>query len=157
MNVNYFGKKYLCQMKRVHELTAQENQDLTDGYKNGKKHHFRIRCQIILMSNSNLSVAQIANRLKKDKDTIYTWLKKYETLGIKGLQNKTGQGVKAPLDSITKQQLEILKNAVANEPQNLNKVCGELSDKFGFKLTKWMLIRYLKKNSIILGGESENG
>lgn len=144
-------------MKRVHDLTAEENRDLADGYKNGKKHHFRIRCQGILMSNSNLSVAQIANRLKKDKDTIYTWLKNYETFGIQGLQNKSGQGVKAPLDNITKQEVEILENAVVNEPQNLNKVCIELSNKFGFKLTKWMLIRYLKKNSILLGGESENG
>ena len=133
-------------MVQVHKLTKQEYDELGQGYKNGKKHHFRIRCQAILMSNDGLSVAEISRRLSKDKDTIYSWLSKYESMGIKGLHNKPGQGVKAVLDSLTAEQVKELEQAVEDEPQNLNKVCALLSQKFGFKITKLMLIRYLKKN-----------
>jgi transposase len=133
-------------MKRVHQLTGQECKDLEDGYKKGKKHHFRMRCHIILLSNNDIPVAEIARRLGKDKDTIYSMIERYRSQGIKGLENKRGQGRRAPLDSLTKKQAKDLKRAVDDEPQNLNKVASGLSADFGFEVTKLMLIRYLKKN-----------
>ena len=145
------------EFRRVHPLTEEEYTELEKGYKEGKKHHFRIRCQGILLSNEGLSVPEIAFRLNKKKETIYGWLTKYEINGIQGLENQTGQGVKAKLDQISKAQIKIVEDAVADEPQNLNKVCIFLSKKLGFPITKWMLIRFLKKNLIILGEGLENG
>lgn len=133
-------------MRKVHDLTEEEFQDLEKGYKTGSKHHYRQRCKGILLSHEGCSVAQISKRLKKKKDTIYDWLNKYELYGIAGLQNKLGQGVKAKLDSISAKEQKELEKAVAQSPQNLNQVGAWLSEKFGFKVTKYMLIRYLKKN-----------
>lgn len=133
-------------MIQVHTLNDKEIQELTDGYKNGTKHHYRIRCKSILLSNEGLSVAEIAKDLNKKKDTIYTWLNWYESSGFLGLHNQEGQGRKAPLDSITKEQVDQVKKAVKLDPQNLNKVSASLSKLFGFAITKHMLIRFLKKN-----------
>ncbi len=144
-------------MKKIRPLSEQEIQALEKGYKTGLKHHFRQRCKGILLSAEGNSVAKIAALLKHKKDTIYNWLNNYEAQGINGLYNKSGQGVKAPLDSLTTKQQKELKKTVAKSPQNLNQVGAWLSDKFGFKVTKYMLIRYLKKNSGTLGEESENG
>lgn len=142
-------------MVKVHPLSEKEIQELTDGYKNGNKHHFRIRCQIILFSHSNLSVAQISERLNIKKDSVYLWLKRFKENGISGLQNAKGQGVKALLDTISENQKLFLITTVKDTPQSLKEVCHTLTENFGFPVTKWMLIRYLKKNSISLGAELE--
>lgn len=144
-------------MRKVRTLTEQEFQELEEGYKTGAKHHFRQRCKGILLSHEGYSVAEISNLLGHGKDAIYSWLNNYDAKGIIGLQNQSGQGVKARLDSLSKEDQKELEKTVAKSPQNLNQVGAWLSQKFDFKVTKYMLIRYLKKNSIILGEESENG
>ena len=117
-------------------------------YKNAAQHHYRIRCQIILLSHQNLSAPKIANRLEKDVDTIYNWINRYNESGLFGLQNRKGQGNKATLGNLTKKQIDILEKTVTDEPQNLNKVSEKLSKKFKLKINKRMLIRFLKKTKL---------
>lgn len=133
-------------MKRVHILSEEEIGTLDYHYKNGLSHHFRLRCQGILLSNEGLSVSEIAKRLKKDLDTIYSWINRYDSGGIFNLKNRKGQGQKAILSGLSKEQQATLEKEVENEPQNLTKVSEKLSKKFGLKITKRMLIRFLKKN-----------
>lgn len=137
-------------MKRVHFLSEPEILDLTQGYKTGSHHDYRIRCQIVLLSNENLSAKQISLQLKKNIKTVYETINKYESQGIKGLPNETGQGRISHLDNLTKSQIEQLKKAVDNKPQNLNEVSAELAKKFGFHISKRMLIKYLKKTQLHL-------
>ena len=144
-------------MRKVRSLTDEEFQELEISYKTGAKHHFRQRCKGILLSHEGYSVAQIAKLLGHKKDTIYTWLNNYDAKGIIGLQNESGQGVKARLDSLSDEDKKELEKTVAKSPQNLNQVGAWLSQKFDFKVTKYMLIRYLKKNSTTPGEGLENG
>lgn len=144
-------------MVKVNELSDLDLELLENGYKNDIRHHFRERCKGMLLSNENYSVTKIALILKKQKDTIYGWIKAYNSLGIDGLENSKGQGVKAKLDNITKDEEKRLKDLVDREAQNLKKTCAILSVEFGFKVTKWMLVHYIKKNGIILGEGLENG
>lgn len=142
-------------MIQVHSLSKEEISDLTNSYKNGKKHHYRIRCQSILLSNTGFSIAQISKQFNKKRDTVTSWLRRYELEGISGLENKKGQGVKAALDSITEKQKSFLIKTVKDTPQSLKEVCLILTERFGFSVTKWKLIRYLKKNSVSLGAGLE--
>jgi len=135
-------------MKRVHPLTDSDVESLEYQYKNAAQHHFRIRCQIILLSHQNLSAPKIANRLEKDVDTIYNWINRYNKSGLSGLHNSKGQGNKATLGNLTKKKIDILEKAVADEPQNLNKVSEKLSKRFNLKINKRMLIRFLKKTKL---------
>jgi len=123
-----------------------EIEELEYWNKHGKKHHFRMRCQIILLSNEGLSVSEISKRLKKDIDTVYGWLNRYELSGIPGLQNRVGQGAKATLGNLSSAQIKTLEKEVRIEPQNLKKVCEKLSKLFKLKISKGILIDYLKKN-----------
>ena len=52
------------------------------------------------------------------------------------------------LDSITLAQIEILKQAVDQNPQSLRSVAVVLSGTFGFKVTDYMVLRYLKKTQL---------
>lgn len=132
-------------MKQIHQLTDQEIQELEYCQKNSDKHYFRIKCQAILLSNKGYSIAQLVELFNKKRQTISGWLDSYETTGISGLLNKSGQGSKAKLNELSEQQEKELEEAVKKEPQNLNKVAAFLSEKFGFNISKWMLISYLKK------------
>lgn len=135
-------------MKRVHPLSDKEILALNEGFKKGSHPAYRNRCKIILLSNENLSVRQISEQLQNVKDTVYFVLKKYESEGIYGLQNTKGQGRISVLDNLTEEQLDRFKKTVDKHPQNLNKVSTLLSKKFGLKISKRMLIEFLKKNSI---------
>jgi len=135
-------------MKRVRTLTEQEIKELTYHYKNAPKHHFRIRCKGILLSNEGNRVSEIAKRLNKDVDTIYSWINRYNSVGFSNLQNRKGQGQLATLGNLSKAQIKTLEKAVEDEPQNLNKVSEQLSKAFNLKINKRMLIRYLKKTEL---------
>lgn len=142
-------------MRTIRPLELPEITALEKGFKTGLKHYFRQRCLAILLSHEGNSITAIAKQLKKKRDTISDWLDRYEQGGIDHLHNRPGSGVKAPLDSITKKQQEQVEKEVEKDPQNLSKVAARLGDLFNFKVTKWSLTRYLKKNSITHGVESE--
>lgn len=144
-------------MKKVRELSEAEILELNLGYKNGSHHPFRIRCQIVLLSNENMYTGQIAKALNKNLKTVYTAIERYNAGGYKNLFNKVGQGRISNLDNLNEKQVKYLKEAVNSQPQNLNKVVAKLVKKFGFHISKRMLIQYIKKNSTTLGAELENG
>jgi hypothetical protein len=68
----------------------------------------------------------------------------------------TGRGIKAKLDMLSKEDLEKVKLAVKEAPQSLKIVCENLSESLGFKVTKYMLKRLLKKNLNTHGDDLEN-
>lgn len=138
-------------MRKINHLTPEEKQTLEEGYRNSSKPHFRNRCHSILVSNEGYKVKDIASLFKVRTRTIYTWFDNWETHGICGLIMRTGRGVKAELDHLSKEQMQTLKESIADNPQNLHTVGENLTGKFGFTVTKNMLKRVLKKNSTILG------
>lgn len=143
-------------MRKITHLTEEEKQTLEEGYRNSSKAHFRNRCHSILMSYEGHKVKEIARIYKVRTRTIYTWFDSWEAHGISGLIMAKGRGVKAKLDQLCEQQVNTLKEAVGNNPQNLHTVGEDLTEKFGFTVTKNMLKRFLKKNSITLGDALEN-
>ena len=137
-------------------MTQEEKQTLEEGYRNSSKAHFRNRCHSVLLSYEGYKVKEIARIYKVRTRSIYTWFNDWEAHGISGLIMGKGRGVKAKLDQLCEQQVQTLKEAVGDNPQNLHAVGENLTEKFGFTVTKNMLKRFLKKNSTILGGVLEN-
>ena len=137
-------------MKKVRQLSEAEILELNLGYKKGPNHPFRIRCQIVLLSNENRSCGQIAKALNKNLKTVYFAIERYNSGGYKNLNNKAGQGRVSNLDNLTDKQVKYLKEAVDDQPQNLNKVVAKLVKEFGFHISKRMLIKYIKKTQIHL-------
>lgn len=138
-------------MRRILNLTGSEKATLESGYKNSKKRHFRNRCHSILLSWEGYSVSEIAKLYKVRIRTIYTWFNRWEEHGITGLMILKGRGVKAKLDELIEQQLEQVKQVIDSDPRSLRNICRNLSELLGYKVTKNMLKRWIKKNSNIHG------
>jgi transposase len=138
-------------MKKVRQLSEAEILELNLGYKKGPNHPFRVRCQIVLLSNENMSCGQIANALNKNLKTVYNAIESYNSNGYKNLSNKTGQGRISNLDNLTEKQVKYLKEAVDDQPQNLNKVVAKLVKEFGFHISLLLKINYdnIKKANIM--------
>jgi transposase len=93
-------------MKRVKPLLASELVTLQDAQKHAVKAHFRNRCHAIELSDRGKSVPYIADLLKTRTDTIYTWINRWESMGIIGLTIQPGRGLKAKLNSLLNEPLQ---------------------------------------------------
>ena len=143
-------------MRKVNAISDLERTNLNDGFHNSTKYRFRNRCQAILLSDQNMPVAQIAQIFKVRTRTIYTWFDNFERYGISGLISVGGRGAKSKLDDLNEEQIEKVKKAVNLNPQSLKKVCDQVSEILGFKVSKQMLKRLFKKNLGTLGDASES-
>ena len=85
-------------MRYVSKLTEFELVTLQEAQKNSMKVHFRNRCLAIELSSRGKSGVYIANLLSTRPETIYTWMNRWESMGITGLKILSGRGLKAKLD-----------------------------------------------------------
>lgn len=88
----FYRKNRIMKPIKVLELSEVDRLKLEKGYHNGPTHSFRIRCKSILLKSEGKSAPQIAEMLEVTVPTVYTWVKRYEENGIKGLETRPGQG-----------------------------------------------------------------
>lgn len=86
-------------MARFIKLTETERITLENGYQNHSRHNFRQRCQALLLSDNGLSCKEIAHFFNTRTRTIYTWMNRWESMGIVGLMILPGRGRKPLLDA----------------------------------------------------------
>ena len=82
---------------RTLKLTEPEKTELENVRDNHPKAYLRERAAAILKiheGQSPHSVAQTGLLKRRDPDTVYAWLDRYEATGLEGLQIKTGRGRK---------------------------------------------------------------
>ncbi len=82
---------------RTIELTSEEKRELKDVRDNHPKTYMRERAAAILKINEGQSAHYVARQgllKKRDPDTVYAWLDRYQAGGLKGLQIKAGRGRK---------------------------------------------------------------
>ena len=78
-------------------LTEEEQTTLEQGYRNHGKHHFRQRCHSLLLSGRGIQVKEIAALYGVRTRTVYSWMDRWEQMGLSGLQIQPGRGLKAAL------------------------------------------------------------
>jgi len=101
---------YIWIMRYVN-LIITEQKTLEEGYKNHPKAHFRLRCQTLLLSHEGMSVTELAKITKTRTRTIYTWMDRWEQMGITGLMILKGRGVKAKLNEHDENLLTTIKKS----------------------------------------------
>jgi transposase len=144
-------------MLQIRPLSESEILSLEKIIISDAKAHFRNRCQCILLNNRCFTVKELSRLYEVRTRSIYTWIHNYEKLGIDSLNIASGRGIKAKLDTLSEDNIKLLKEAIALHPQNLKGVINELSEKFNIDLTIHKLKRYLKKNSNIVIDGFGNG
>ncbi len=135
------------------ELNKAQREELENGYRNGKTHSFRQRCQMVLLKSENRTSLEVVSILGGCEMTVNNWLKRYESEGIEGLQTKPGRGRKAILQPI---DLESVKEAVKQSRQRISVARAELETSLGKEFSNSSLKRFLKK-TLVATNALENG
>lgn len=86
---------------------------LEKGYREGKKHAFRNRCQVILLKSEGRDSKSVGTIVKMCAMSVNTWVKRYKEEGIEGLKTKEGRGRKALINK-EQDQAPILEAVKAN-------------------------------------------
>jgi len=127
---------------KVIELTVQERAALEDGYRNGKSHGFRQRCQMVLLKSEKRTSLEITRILGGCEMSVNNWLKRYQTEGIGGLEIRFGRGRKSILKA---EDLETVKEQVKLARQRVSLAQAELEASLEKPFSLSTLKRYLKK------------
>jgi transposase len=124
------------------ELDDYQRKELEKGYRNGKSHAFRTRCQMVLLKSEGRKSEEIASFLGFCQQAVNNWLKRYKTEGINGLKVKEGRGRPAILSKT--EDLEAVKKAVQQHRQRISIARVELEETLGKEFSTRTLERYLK-------------
>ncbi len=124
------------------ELTNNQRKELEKGYRNGRSHAFRTRCQMVLLKSEGRKSQDIASFLGFCQQAVNLWLHRYKAEGINGLLVRTGRG-RPPILSKT-EDLEAVKKAVRKHRQRISIARAELEESLGKEFSTRTLNRYLK-------------
>jgi transposase len=130
---------------KVIELTTEQRAALEHGYRKGKSHAFRIRCQMVLLKSKTRSSLEVGHVLGCCEMVINGWLSRYEEQGIKGLETRAGRGRKPKLSTQNPLHLQKVKAEIALHPQSVKTVVAKLEEDLDLQMHPDTLKRFLKK------------
>ncbi len=128
---------------KVIQLSDVQRQALEDGYRSGKSHAFRERCQMILLKSEKRTSAEIACFLDCHKITVHEWVKRFEAEGVAGLKTRPGRGRRAILQVST--DLGAVRAAVIRSRRRISLAKAELEGELQKPFSTATLKRFLKK------------
>ena len=131
----------MAKIKRL-ELSEAQRLELEMGYREGKSHAFRKRCQMMLMKSEERRSKEVAEILGCCEVSVNNWLKRFEADGIEGLKTKPGRGRKPILDA--EADVEAVKKAVQANRQRLSVAKAELETELNKSFSTRTLERYIK-------------
>ena len=126
-------------------LSESQRQSLEQGFREGRSHWFRQRCQAILLKSSGYSARDVAQRVGLTEQSIHAWIKRYESEGLAGLQTRPGRGRKACLDLV--RDGERVRKVVQDERQRLRQAKAQLEADLNKQFSVKTLKRFLKNLS----------
>ena len=129
---------------RIIELTDEQRMALENGYRKGKNHAFRLRCQMVLLKSEKRSSLEIAEILGCCEVVINNWLTRFEQEGITGLQTRAGRGRKPKLSTQNPLHLQTVKAEIAKHPQSVKTVVAKLEEELDLQMHPDTLKRFLK-------------
>ncbi len=124
------------------ELSDNQRKELENGYRSGKSHAFRTRCQMVLLKSEGRKSEEIASFLGFCQQAVNNWLKRYKAEGINGLLVRMGRGRPAILSKT--EDFEAIKKAMQKHRQRISIAKVELEDTLGKEFSGRTLSRYLK-------------
>ena len=124
------------------ELNEQERAALEKGYRMGKSHAFRTRCQMVLLKSEGRKSKEISQFLGCHEISVNSWVKRYKDRGIEGLKTKEGRG-RPPILS-EKEDSAKVREAVKRHRQRVSLAKVELEKSFRKGFSQRTLTRFLK-------------
>jgi transposase len=132
-------------VRYVRPLTEQQRALLESTMKNDASHRARMRAHGLLLSSEGITIKAIAKIYHVDRDTVSTWIKKWEKYGDKSLHDQPRSGRPSTLNATEK---ELAKQYIKEEPRSLKHVAERLAQKTAKRLSISSLKRLAKKASL---------
>jgi transposase len=133
---------------KVIELTAEQHAELEKGYRAGKSHCFRLRCQMILLKSEKRTSIEVAEVLGCCEMVVNNWLARYEKEGLEGLQTRAGRGRPPILSQQNPAHVQKVEAEIKKHPNSVKTVVAVLEEELNLAMHPETLKRFLKKTSI---------
>ncbi len=130
---------------KVIELIAEQRAELEKGYRTGKSHCFRVRCQMILWKSEKRTSVEVAEVLGCCEMVVNNWLARYEKEGIKGLATRAGRGRPPILSQQNPEHLQKVRDEIKKHPNSVKTVVALLEEDLALAMHPETLKRFLKK------------
>jgi transposase len=135
------------------KLSNEQRSELDEGYRTGKSHAYRQRCQMLLLKSEERSSAAVAEILDCCEVVVNSWMKRYQAEGMAGLHTKPGRGRKAILDEVN--DAAKIREVVQANRQRLSVATAELEEALEKQFSQKTLERHIKKVLVAINA-SEN-
>src|SRR5437773_4273299 len=129
-------------VRYVRPLTEQQRALLESTMKNDASHRARMRAHGLLLSSEGITIKAIAKIYHVDRDTVSTWIKKWEKYGDKSLHDQPRSGRPPTLNAAEK---ELVQQYIKEEPRSLKNVTERLAQTTAKHLSLSSLKRLAKK------------
>lgn len=123
------------------ELSTESKKSLEAGYKSGSSASYRRRCHMILLKSEGYSSKEIGVILGSNQLSVNKWIRRYNSLGVAGLNTKPGQGSKPKLIA---GDLAVVRMAIAEERQRLSQAKLLIEERLDKQFCTKTLTRFLK-------------
>src|SRR5205823_6794196 len=123
-------------------LAEQQRELLECTMKNDASHRARMRDHGLLLRSEGITIKAIAKIYHVDRDTVSTWIKKWEKHGDKSLHDQPRSGRPTTLNATEK---ELAKQYLKEEPRSLKTVVERLTQKTAKRLSISSLKRLAKR------------
>ena len=133
---------------KIVELTAEQRAELEKGYRTGKSHCFRLRCQMILLKSEKRTSVKVAEVLGCCEMVVNNWLVRYQAEGLAGLATRAGRGRPPILSQQNPDHLEKVAAEIKKHPNSVKTVVALLEKDLDLRMHPETLKRFLKKTSI---------
>jgi len=129
-------------VRYVRPLTENQRHTLVEITTHDAIPRARVRAQSLLLSSQGLKINEIATVYQVDRDTVATWIKKWEKVEIESLYDKPRSGRPSKL---TPEERDLARQYIIEEPRCLKQVVERLHQKTAKRLSLSSLKRLAKK------------
>jgi transposase len=129
-------------VRYVRLLTESHRHTLAEIMKHDATPRARVRAHGIWLSAQGMKIKEIAKIYQVDRDTVATWIKKWEQHGVASLSDKPRSG-RPP--KLTPEEQDLVRQYIKEEPRCLKQVVERLRQKTAKRLSISSLKRLAKK------------
>ena len=129
-------------VRYVQPLTEEQHELLEKTMKDDASFRARTRAHSLLLSSQGTTIKDIAKTYQVDRDTVSSWLKKWEHHGAQSLHDQPRSGRPSKL---TPDERELAQQYIKEEPRSLKGVVERLAHKTEKRLSLSTLKRLAKK------------
>ncbi|MEZ6087290.1 MAG: helix-turn-helix domain-containing protein [Pirellulaceae bacterium] len=120
----------------------QQRDDLTKMWQSHHCHYTRLRAHAILLSDRGKSIRQIVDMLGVDRNSVASWIDRFDNGGPAALQDRERPGAPPVLND---QELRVLDELFDLYPNQPSKVLAELKLRTGKRISQNAMRRYARR------------